>query len=582
MDMTPELWRTVMEAFEHCVDLPDGARGEYLAKLAVSHPEVSVEVVRMLGADQRADEFLEQSPLGALELDRGPGTQVGPYLLQRLVAEGGMARVFLACRTDAPMGKPVALKVIRPALDSREVVLRFEQERHILQGLDHPFIVALLDAGSTSTGAPFVVMEFVEGHTIDVYCDSQALDVASRVALFASVCSAVRYAHERGVIHRDLKPGNILVEKDGTPKLLDFGIAKLLRPPAEAINLTRTGRRLLTPAYASPEQITGGRITEATDVYALGMVLHQLLTGSLPYQADRLDLRQLSELITQTDVELPSRVAARTPERVRAVRELRGDLDMIVLKALDKVPGRRYAKAAQLEDDLRRFLDDRPISLRSSPLYLMSKAFQRSGKAGARGVRRTWALIAGQFTAELEVANRLRMEAAALIREGRRTEGIEKTRVVLTMAEQLSTRREVRREALRLASVTANSLAALLYADGERDAAAEMATRALAVNRLLQSEQREEPRVIANLRGNSANLGVLHAARGADASRPVGDRIVAWREARECFERAAGFVPPTLPADFGVPTDTELARRVAACDIALARLASTRDGSATT
>jgi feruloyl esterase len=328
---------------------------------------------------------------------------LGAYKLVRRIGQGGMAAVFLAVRADDEYSKQVAVKLVQPGLDSRDLLNRFRNERQTLAGLDHPNIVKLLDGGSTSEGLPFLVMDYVEGSPIDEYCDQHKLSVDERLHLFGKVCEAVRYAHQKLVVHRDLKPSNILVVADGTPKLLDFGIAKVLNPESSGQRLlvTQTGTRCMTPAYASPEQMRGKSVTTATDIYSLGVVLYELLTGHRPYRLTQHTPAEMERAICEQEPEPPSTVISRvenetssdgipiikTPELVSQTREgqpdklrrrLRGDLDNIVLKALQKEPQRRYESVDEFSEDIGRHLQHLPVKARPSTLaYRASKFVQR-------------------------------------------------------------------------------------------------------------------------------------------------------------------------------------------------------------
>ena len=331
------------------------------------------------------------------------GRHLGAYKLIRRVGQGGMAAVYLAARADDEFHKQVAVKIVQPGLDSQNLLKRFRNERQTLAGLDHPNIVKLLDAGSTSEGLPYLVMDYVEGCPIDDYCDLHKLRVDDRLQAFSKVCEAVQYAHQKGVIHRDLKPGNIFVTADGTPKLLDFGIAKVLNPEPSSQTLlsTQTGTRCMTPAYASPEQMRGKPITSATDVYSLGVVLYELLSGHRPYRLTQHTPAEIERAICEQDPDTPSTAVNRvetdtsaegvpitkTPELVSETREgdpeklrrrLRGDLDNIVLKALQKEPERRYGSVQEFSEDIERHLQHLPVSARKSTLaYRASKFVQR-------------------------------------------------------------------------------------------------------------------------------------------------------------------------------------------------------------
>ncbi|MEO1480281.1 MAG: serine/threonine-protein kinase, partial [Bacteroidota bacterium] len=333
--------------------------------------------------------------LGDLDL---VGTQVGPYHLVRQLGTGGMGDVYLAERASADeqaqFEQQVALKLVKRGMDSRQVLRRFQQERQILARLDHPHIARLLDGGVTERGQPYFVMEYVEGVPIDAYCDQHRLTVDERLGLFQDACRAVLYAHSQLVVHRDLKPSNILVTEsaDGQPgprkpivKLLDFGIAKLLAEDDDATALTRTGGAVMTPAYASPEQVRGEPVGTGTDIYSLGVVLYELLAGQRPYALPERDRLAAVQMLAQQEPEPPSTVVRRAttgadatgpgatgtqitearrtqPERLR--RRLTGDLDVICLTALRTEPERRYPTVAALLDDVRRHLTGLPVTAR--------------------------------------------------------------------------------------------------------------------------------------------------------------------------------------------------------------------------
>ena len=336
-----------------------------------------------------------------------PERRIGPYRILRELGRGGMGTVYLAARADEQFHKRVALKIIRSGADSEEVVRHFKRERQILAGLDHPNIAKLLDGGTTDDGLPYFVMEHIEGLPLLEYCDARSLAVPDRLRLFQSVCSAVQYAHRNLVVHRDIKPGNVLVAEDGTPKLLDFGIAKLLNPELAGEAPTATGL-VMTPEYASPEQARGERITTATDVYSLGVVLYELLTGHHPY---RLTSRQPLEVLRAVAEQEPERASVavrrseeRTPEQVARDREgtpqtlqrrLKGDLDNILMMALRKEPQRRYASVEAFSDDVRRYLEGLPVKARKPTLGYRTGKFVRRHVLGAAASLAALLLLAG-------------------------------------------------------------------------------------------------------------------------------------------------------------------------------------------
>ncbi|HEY4562984.1 MAG TPA: serine/threonine-protein kinase, partial [Thermoanaerobaculia bacterium] len=287
------------------------------------------------------------------------GRRLGPYLIEEKLAEGGMSTVYTAVRTDLAYQQRVAVKIFGFSPDRSDLFSRFQSERQILASLSHPAIARLLDGGTTEEGLPYLVMELIEGVPVDQYCERRHLTTGERVDLFLKICAAVAYAHRNLVVHRDLKPSNILVDGEGNPKLLDFGIAKLLAgaPLPLASSATRTGERLMTPPYASPEQVTGGAVTTATDVYSLGVLLYVLLAGRLPYRVTAERPGDLERAIVEQVPEAPSQAA---PRRLR--RALAGDLDNIVLTALRKEAPRRYAAVDLLAEDLRRYRQGLPVA----------------------------------------------------------------------------------------------------------------------------------------------------------------------------------------------------------------------------
>jgi non-specific serine/threonine protein kinase/serine/threonine-protein kinase len=308
---------------------------------------------------------------------------LGPYRLERELGRGGMGTVYLAVR-EGEVQKRVALKVLKRGMDTDAIVRRFRSERQILASLEHPFISTVLDGGTTPEGLPYFAMEFVDGKPIDEYCESAQLDTTARLELFRKICSAVQYAHQNLVIHCDIKPANVLVTAEGSPKLLDFGIAKLLNPVAgETLALTLDGSPLMTPEYASPEQVQGGVVTTATDVYSLGVLLYELLTGRRPYELTSRTPADIARVICDSVPERPSTAQHRRPiDSHRLRRRLAGDLDNIVLKALNKEPQRRYASVDQFSEDIRRHLSGLPVLARRDTIGYRVGKFVRRNRAG--------------------------------------------------------------------------------------------------------------------------------------------------------------------------------------------------------
>lgn len=367
------------------------------------------------------------------------GSRVGVYELLEEIGGGGMGRVFLAVRADDVYRKRVAIKLARATLDSTEFIERFRQERQILANLQHPNIVRLLDGGTTEDGLPYLVMDYIEGDRIDRYCDERGLSIAARLSLFRTLCSAVQYAHQNLIVHRDIKPNNILVTRDGVPQLFDFGVAKLLAPALDdtAVAHTRTGFRVMTLDYASPEQLRGERITTATDVYSLGIVLYELLTGYRPYTVSNRPDHEIMRIVCEQDPPSPSAIilqhqrlstdggtaigdvtaAVSAPSRIHPdPRSLMGDLDTIVLKAVRKEPERRYGSVEQLSEDLRRYLDGLPIFARKDTLgYRASKFVKRHVGAVAAATVIALSLVGGIIATarQARIAENQRREAEA-------------------------------------------------------------------------------------------------------------------------------------------------------------------------
>ena len=325
------------------------------------------------------------------------GQRIGSYEVCEPIAEGGMGTVYRGVRIH-DFQKQVAIKVIKRGMDTSFVLRRFLYERQILAGLDHPHIARLLDAGATEDGRPYLVMEYIEGKPITDYADERGAGIPERLELFRTVCSAAHYAHQNLVVHRDLKPGNILVTAGGTLKLLDFGIAKLLEPGADA---TMTSLRLLTPECASPEQVRGDPVTTATDIYSLGVLLYQLLTGEPPHHFSTRSAEEIKRIVCDSEPRLPSRV-----------RPLPDDLDNIVLKAMHKDPARRYASAEELSEDIRRFLAGLPVIARKDTLPYRASKFVRRHKAGTAAAVLVALSLFGGMGAVVREAHIARLERA--------------------------------------------------------------------------------------------------------------------------------------------------------------------------
>jgi eukaryotic-like serine/threonine-protein kinase len=415
---SPEEWARIEPILDDVLELDQAARAAALDRACGEDAVLRARVEALLAADAGADAFLETPAAeyagglvraaatdGPPDTSEQPGDLIGPYRLIREIGHGGMGRVFVADRADGQFEQQVALKLVRSAAyGGSEIHRRFLRERQILARLQHPNIARLLDGGVTPDGRPYFAMEYVAGEPITQYCDTRQLDVDDRLALFAAVCNAVQYAHQNLVIHRDLKPSNALVTLEGQVKLLDFGIAKVLHESADDApfdaTLTRLGSGPMTPEYAAPEQVRGEPVTTATDVYALGALAYELLTGRRPHRLSRMTAAEMERAIAERDVDRPSssitRAAARAdagaaPDAIARARgtderhlrrRLRGDLDTIVLKALQKEPVRRYASAGAFLEDIRRYQKALPIAARRDSVRYRAGKFIRRHAVG--------------------------------------------------------------------------------------------------------------------------------------------------------------------------------------------------------
>ncbi len=454
-----EQYNQLKELFQAALERAPDERAAFLDVACQAEPTLRAEVDELLAAHEQTS-YLDAAALAAddaLPMDASSelitGKRIGPYKILRELGHGGMGTVYLAVRDDDQFKKQVAIKLVRggpvgQVMDGDLIVRRFRQERQILASLEHPNIARLLDGGATEDGLPYLVLEYVEGQPLDDYCDGQQLSLLARLRLFRTVCAAVHYAHQNLVVHRDLKPSNILITpsqdgKDGTPglpKLLDFGIAKILNPETfdhalgQTIDQTLSSVRLMTPAYASPEQVRGETITTASDVYALGVILYELLTGHRPYQLSTHSLHETARVICEVEPAKPSAVAERMKDEGGRMKtragaassfiphpsSLRGDLDNIVLMALRKEPQRRYASVEQFSEDLQRYLDGLPVRASRATFAYRSAKFVRRHKAGvAAAMLVALALIVGTVVALWQARIAARQRDAARLEKAK-------------------------------------------------------------------------------------------------------------------------------------------------------------------
>ncbi len=417
-ELPPADWRRLNTLLEQAMELDSGARDAWLAQLPAREADLIPTLRRLLEQLRRSDAPEPAPVLASIGLLTGdgqqaqgkPGDRIGPYQLVRELGRGGMAVVWLADRVDGTIQRQVALKIPTTEWTDRGLADRIRRECAVLASLNHPNIAQLYDAGWSESGLPYLAIEVVDGEPIDRYCAERDLDVRARARLFIDVLRAVSYAHARLVVHRDLKPANVLVGKDGRVKLLDFGIAKVLsndEATGPDSDLTRVSGRPVTLSYAAPEQVLGKPVTTATDIYALGVMLFELLSGKRPFKPAPDTRSAIEEALARGDGPAPSTLSLQPS----AARALRGDLDVIVRKALRKEPDDRFETAAAFADDLERYLTGRPIrAQRGNAWYVTRRFIRRNRLVIGAGVAVIIAIVAG-LTIALAQARRAELQA---------------------------------------------------------------------------------------------------------------------------------------------------------------------------
>jgi eukaryotic-like serine/threonine-protein kinase len=407
-------WEKIKLLFRKVVELPPEERDALLNEECKDNPGLKKEVEALIEAAGKAENYWEVPPLDSVNFtedgnsaDYFDGIVIGKYKVEKKIGEGGMAVVYSAVRIDNQFNRRVAIKFIKRGMDTNEIIRRFRVEQQTLAGLDHPYIAKIIDGGTTEERLQYFVMEYIDGIPITNYCDQNKFTLDQRLDLFIKVCSAVNYAHQNLIVHRDLKPNNILITSDGNPKLLDFGIAKLLAKD-QSINTfpqTEDGTRFMTVEYASPEQVTGGKITTSSDVYSLGVLLYELLTGHLPYRLKNKFPQEVEKIITSVNPEKPSTIITKSKKVLtddgnvnessadeisklrgsnveKLKRRLSGDMDNIILMALRKDPERRYISVQHLSEDLKRYSEGRPVTANRDSLFYRSNKFIKRHKIG--------------------------------------------------------------------------------------------------------------------------------------------------------------------------------------------------------
>lgn len=501
-EITPERWRQVDQLLDEALELDPAEIPSFLNRVCDGDDALRRELESLLNAHQQADDFIEAPPQAAIETllpvahpSDATGQMIGPYRILSEIGRGGMGVVYKAVRADVEYRKEVAIKLVWTSPHNTQLIKRFRRERQILANLDHPNIARLLDGGTSEQGLPYVVMEYIEGRPITDYCRKQRLSITERLQLFREVCAAVQYAHQALVIHRDLKPSNILVTADGKVKLLDFGIAKLIKPdlvdePFRTQNLT-TGAHLMTPEYASPEQALGEAITTASDVYSLGVVLYELLAGVYPYQLKSHALPEVIRAVTEQEAVAPSAAVTRSngapTERIpeggpegsmdKLRSRLRGDLDTIALTALNKDVSRRYRSVEQLSEDINRHLTHQPIAARNPTLGYRIRKLARRQRAPIAAAALVFLTLLGGVIATANQSRIARSERAKA--ESHAQEALRQRAVAETQAEEARKQQsfaeasaaDANRQRLLAESLTAETIKQQQLADESRQRA---------------------------------------------------------------------------------------------------------------
>jgi serine/threonine protein kinase len=535
------------EIFSAAIELDETRRAAFLDEACGDDTQLRARVVELLAGHQRSDSVIPSSD-GAFDEadtqdwaaaedrrdDAPQPDQVGPYEIVRELARGGMGVVYLGFKEEGRVRRMAAIKVLKRGMDTDAILKRFQTERQVLSTLHHPNIAHFLEGGTTDDQRPYFALEYIEGEPIDEYCHSHRLQISERLELFGQICSAVHYAHQNLVVHRDLKPSNILVTKEGVPKLLDFGIAKLLNPELAPLAApTAAEYRLMTPEYSSPEQVQGRPITTASDVYSLGVVLYELVSGCRPYRLETRLHDELVRVICDVDPDRPSTAITRMPsesstrrweekpERLR--RQVRGDIDTIVLKAMQKAPQRRYASAEKLAEDIERHLRGYPVTARPDSVSYRVLKFVSRNKAGVAIVALAavvtlttltslWLLQIAATTHERRVAESARAdrEAAEADAQKARAEAME---VLNEMERERAAAHEARAERL-LASIRhITSVLVIEFDEALRTLPGATAVRGRMVETAVQflvevdAEAADDPQVRRELAGAYSSLG---------------------------------------------------------------------------
>jgi len=550
--MTSEEFLHLRSTFERLVAASEVERAATLGQLAETDPAMAGELERMLAAHRQDGSVLDRPLVPPISDPVREGSQIGPYRIERQLGMGGMGMVYLATRADGSFDRRVAIKILRRDRIDHLFLSRFQQERQILGQLNHPHIAAILDAGETLDGDPYFVMEYIGGMPITKYCEANRLSTDARLDLFLQTCDAVQHAHRNLTVHRDLKPGNVLVTEAGAVKLLDFGIAKLMSPPRELPADAPPTAVMLTPEYSSPEQIRGEPITTATDVFALGILLYELITGEHPFRRNSHLPHEFMRAICDDEPPAPSSVA--TSHR----RQLRGDLDAIALTALRKQPAWRYPSVEQLADDVRRHRRGWPILAKGNrPWYRLRKFARRHWLPMAAAALVVLSLAAGVVAATYEARRANQARAIAEVERAHAQQSQQAALAEQKVAEartvEAETERQKQHERYQDVRNLASSLLFDLY-DGVRDLAGSSTARRLIVAKaqhqleVLSADGGNDIGLLRDLAACYDRMGELRVDPRQPNKNDAAAALDAYRKAVELRREIVG-LPQALPAD---------------------------------
>jgi serine/threonine protein kinase len=575
-------YQRVMQILGEAIARAPAEREAWLNSACAGDESLHKQVLKLIAHEKTAPDFMEESPFeNAVWREREErsliGSQIGAYKIVEEIGRGGMGAVYLAQRADKEFESLVSVKIIKRGMDTDYILHSFRKERQILAYLNHPNIARLLDGGTSEDGRPYFIMEYIKGQSIKRYCDEKKLTIEERLKLFLKVCSAAQYAHQNLIVHRDLKPSNILVTEDGMPKLLDFGVAKLLSSDNSNQEQTAANARAMTPEYASPEQIRGEPVTTASDIYSLGVILYELLTGRRPYSFEGRSQAEVAQLISKQEPEKPSTVIthaqAKTgtddiekgqtlPEQIGLARRstpaelsrrLRGDLDNIILMAMRKESARRYASIEQFSEDIERHLSGLPVRARQDTFSYRASKFIRRNRVGAAAATIVLLTLIGGVLATLRQTHVARVERAKAERrfnEVRRLadsfmfelndakEASERCRQALAVFRELAAADPLNVETQYDVAQSYLRIGEALKRTGDANGALENLRAALPIFQSISERSPINAKIQRDLALTYLELGDTTAKIAVTAKLSSAKRAEQWREARDAYQKS--------------------------------------------